>query len=303
MQNGKSSHPAGLRTGAAPDWHRLVPGRSDQVLEALRDWLGSRRDPDPEVECGYWKALLDCCTVVELADAVLERLDFEGERLLNVRPADLLPLRERFESTARERLRLLDLSEEDRSRIGRHLFLLSEVAFEGEEHLPLAAALYALAHEGGAGEDTFSRYEGILLRFKLGNALLLLDERIESRQRCIGLVRRACQRAEELRCVEGSPRDALRALVLEIWIWLGHRQEEMGEMEAAANAFLSAVTCAATTDDRVSCTARAASALAACGRTREAREQLLSVCDEVGNVEDGMVRELWEAVLWSLGNG
>ncbi len=303
MQNGKSSHPTGLRTGAAPDWSRLVPGRSDQVLEALRDWLGSRRDPDPEVEYGYWKTLLDCCTVVELADAVLERLDFEGEHVLDVRPADLPLLRDRLESAAREKLGLLELSEEDRLRVGQHLFLLSEVAFEGEEHLPLAAALYAIAHEGGAGEDTFSRYEGLLLRFKLGNALLLLDERIESRRRCIGLVRRACQRAEEMRCLDGSPRDALRALTLEIWIWLGHRQEEMGELEAAANAFLSAVSCAATTDDRVSCTARAASALAACGRTREAREHLLSVRDEVGDVEDGMVRALWEAVFWSLGDG
>lgn len=303
MQNGKSSHPAGLRTGAAPDWQRLVPGRSDQVLGALRDWLGSRRNSDPDVERGYWKTLLDRCTAVELADAVLERLDLDGERLLDVRPADLLPLRERFESVARERLRLLDLSEEERIRADQHVFLLSEVAFEGEEHLPLAAALYALAHEGRFGEDTFSRYEALLLRFKLGNALLLLDERAESRRRCIGLVRRACQRAEELRSVEGSPRDALRALTLEIWIWLGHRQEEMGDLEAAADAFLAAVGCAATTDDRVSCTARAASALAGCGRTREAREQLLTVWDEVGKVEDGMVRALWEAVLLSLGHG
>lgn len=303
MQNGKSFHPPALETGTAPDWNRLVPGRTDQVLGALRDWLGSKEDDDPEVERGYWKTLLDRCTAVELADAVLERLDLEGERLLHVQPADLLPLRERFEAVARERLRLLDLSEEDRGRVGRHVFLLSEIAFEGQEHLPLAAALYALAHEGGVGEDTFSRYEGLLLRFKLGNALLLLDERAESRRRCIGLVRRACQRAEELRSVEGSPGDALRALILEICIWLGHRQEEMGELEAAAAAFLSAVACAATTDDRVSCTARAASALAACGRTLEARERLLSVCDDVGKVEDGMVKALWEAVLWSLGNG
>lgn len=303
MRNGKNSHPTGLQTGAVPDWNRLVPGRSDQVLEALRDWMGSKRAHDPEVEYGYWKTLLDCCTVVELADAVLERLDFEGESVLDVRPADLSRLRTRFESAARERLSLLDLSEEDRHRVERHLFLLSEVAFEGEEHLPLAAALYALAHEGGGGEDTFSRYEGLLLRFKLGNALLLLDERAESRRRCIGLVRLACKRAEELRLRDGSPRDALRALTLEIWIWLGHRQEEMGEMEAAADAFLSAVGCAVTTDDRVCCTARAASALLACGRTGEAREHLLSVRDEVPNVEDGMVRTLWEAVFWSLENG
>lgn len=302
MQNGKTLHSAGLRTGAAPDWSRLVPGRKDEVLGALREWLGARRDPDPEVEHGYWKILLDRCTAIELADAVLERLVLDEERLLDVGSESLLSLRERLESVARERLAQLSLSEEDRHRIDRHLFLLGEVAFEGQGHLPLAAAFYAVIHEGGT-VNAFSRYEAILLRFKLGNALLLLDERIESRQRCVGMVRQACRRAEELRCLEESPRDALRALTLEIHIWLGHRQEEMGELEAAAEAFLAAIGCAVTPDDRVTCTARAASVLAACGRTQEARERLLSVSEEVENVEDGMVRALWEAVLWSLGHG
>jgi hypothetical protein len=45
---------------------------------------------------------------------------------------------------------------------------------------------------------------------------------------------------------------------------------------------------------------RAASALAACGRIAEARTLLFSVQDMLGSVEDGMVRELWARVLWTL---
>ncbi|HEX5716825.1 MAG TPA: hypothetical protein VF179_11750, partial [Thermoanaerobaculia bacterium] len=145
--------------------------------------------------------------------------------------------------------------------------------------------------------------EEVLLRFKVGNALLLLDERPERRRRCVGFVRQAAELADILGGRSEVPREALRALTLEIHIWLGHRQEELGDLQAAAECFRAAVTCSRTLDDRVTCAARAASALAACGRVQEAREILLSVQEEAGQVEDEMVRELWEGVFWSLGGG
>jgi hypothetical protein len=252
------------------------------------------------MEHGYWETLAARCTPDELADAVLERLDLDGEHLLDLEPSDLSRLRCLLESAARERLGRLDLSPEERDRINRHSFLLAEAVFEGEGHLRPAAALYALAHEATVGKDTFSLYEAVLLRFKLGNAMLLLDPKPERRRRCLGLVRTAVELAETMRASERAPRDALRALSLEVRIWLGCRLEESGDLEAAADSFRAAVRCAVKPDDRVECTARAASALAACGRRSDARELLLSVWDDVAGVEDGMVRELWEKILWSL---
>jgi hypothetical protein len=303
MQNGKSHHRAGLPTGGTPNWDRLLAGDPSQILEALRAWFGPRRVLDPEMERGYWETLAARCSIDELSEAVLERLDFDGEHLLDLEPTDLSRLRSFLESAARERLGCLGLSPEDRDRINRHSFLLAEAVFEGEGHLRPAAALYALAHEGAVGQDTFSLYEAVLLRFKLGNAMLLLDDGPDRRHRCIKLVRKAADFAEAMRASERSPRDALRALTLEIRIWLGCRQEEIGHLEAAAESFRSAVRCAVKPDDRVECTARAASALAALGRKVEARELLLSVGDDLENLEDGLVRDLWEAILWSLGNG
>jgi hypothetical protein len=300
MQNGKSLHRAGLSTGSVPNWDRLLLGDPEQTLGALRAWLGPERSPDPEIEHGYWEVLAGRCTTHELAEAVLQRLDLDGERLLDVGPEDLPRLRERLESAARESLGYLDLSPGERERIGWHPFLLAEVAFEGQGLLPPAAALYAVAREGRAGDDAFSRYEGLLLSFKLGNALLLLDETPEQRRRCIGFVRRAAEGADEMWESSGAPREALRALTLEIRIWLGHRLEELGDLEAAAESFRVAVGSSVTPDDRVVCAARGASALAACGRTNEARELLFSVRDVLESVEDGMVRELWAAILWSL---
>lgn len=303
MKNGKShAHPAGLHTGMAPDWDLLLLSEPARVLSALRDWLGPKRAANPEVERGYWAMILDRCSADELAEAVLDRLDLGGDRLLDVDAMDLPRLRERLERVARERLDRLDLSGDERERVRKHSFLLAEVAFEGQGSLPPAAALYALLHDARVGQDTFSLYEEVLLRFKLGNALLLVDERPERRWRCVGLVRQAAELAEFLSGREGNPREALRALTLEIRIWLGHRQEELGDLEAAAECFRAAVACSRTIDDRVTCATRAASALATCGRIGEAREILLSVQEEVGQVEDGMVRELWEGVFWSLGD-
>jgi hypothetical protein len=300
MQNGKSLRRAGLSTGSVPDWDRLLLGDPEETLGALRAWLGPERSPDPAIEHGYWEVLADRCTTRELAEAILQRLDLDGERLLDVGSDDLLRLRERLESAAREGLDHLDLAPEERERIGWHPFLLAEVAFEGQGLLPPAAALYAVAHEGRAGDDAFSRYEGLLLSFKLGNALLLLDEMPEPRRRCIGFVRRVAERADEMRESSGTPREALRAKAQEIRIWLGHRLEELGDLEAAAESFRVAVGYAGTPDDRVVCAARAASALAACGRIDEARELLFSVRDVLESVEDEMVRDLWVAILWSL---
>ncbi|MFL6199590.1 MAG: hypothetical protein ACJ76J_10460 [Thermoanaerobaculia bacterium] len=164
-----------------------------------------------------------------------------------------------------------------------------------------ALALYSLIHDARVGADTFSLYEEVLLRFKVGNAMLLLDERPDRRRRYVEFVRQAAELADILGGRSEAPREALRALTLEIRIWLGHRQEELGDLQAAAECFRSAVACSRTLDDRVTCAARAASALAACGRGQEAREILLSVREEVGQVEDEMVRELWEGVFWSLG--
>lgn len=303
MQNGKSHHLGGLPTGGTPNWERLLAGDPAQILEALRAWFGPRRIPDQEMEHGYWETLAIRCTPEEIADAVLERLDLNGERLLDLESSDLTRLRCLLESAARERLGRLDLAPEERDRIKRHSFLLAEAVFESEGHLRPAAALYALAHEATEGKDTFSLYEAVLLRFKLGSAMLLLDQKPDHRSRCIEFVRTAIELAEIMRASERVPRDALRALSLEVRIWLGCRLEESGDLQAAAESFRAAVSCAVKPDDRVECTARAASALAACGRKDDARELLLSVWAEVAGVEDGMVRELWEAVLWSLSHG
>lgn len=303
MQNGKSHHLPGLPTGRVPNWEHLLAGSPSQVLEALRAWFGPRRVPDPEMEHGYWETLVARCTAEEVAEAVLERLDLDGERLLDLEASDLSRLRGLLESAAQERLGRLDLSPEERDRIKHHSFLLAEAVFEGEGHLRPAAALYALAHEATAGKDTFSLYETVLLRFKLGNAMLLLDSKPDHRRRCVGLVHTAVELAETMRASERAPRDALRALSLEVRIWLGCRLEESGELDAAAESFRAAASCASTPNDRVECVARAASALAACGRKLDARELLLSVWDDVAGVEDAMVRELWEKILWSLDHG
>jgi hypothetical protein len=300
MRNGKTfPQRAGLQTGTAPDWVRLLLAERNHVTEALRAWLGPRRSPDPEIEHGYWELLADG-PPEELAEAVLERLDLEGERLLDLDGADLSRVRERLESEACNRLAGIELPEDEHERVRRNGLLLAEVAFEGQGALPTAAALYALCRDAGAEEGTFSVYQEALTCFKLGNVLFLVDERLEDRRRCVVLVQRSAERAEAAREAEGAPREALRALVLEMRIWLGHRQEGLGDLAAAAESFLYAIPCAGTLDDRVSCTARAASALATIGRSNEARELLLSVHGEVGQVEDEMVRELWEAVLWSV---
>jgi len=300
MRNGKSCpQRAGLRTGTAPDWVRLLLAERSHVTEALRSWLGPRRSPDPEIEHGYWNLLADG-PAEELAEAVLQRLDLDRALLLDLDPSDLAKIRQCLESEAGDRLSRIGLPEDEQERVRRNGLLLAEIAFESRGSLPPAAALYALCGDGGAGEGVFSIYQEGLTRFKLGNALFQLDERPESRRRCVALVRRSAERAETARESEGAPREALRALALEIRIWLGHRQEELGDLAAAAESFLHAVACAGTLDDRVACTARAASVLAAIGRVQEARELLLAVREEVDQVEDGMVRELWEAVLWSV---
>lgn len=302
MRNGKShAHPAGLPTGMAPDWDLLLLAGPEKVFRGLRSWLGPKRAEDTEVERGYWRALVARGDTAELVSALVERLDLDGDRLLDLDAIDLPPVRESLEKKARERLAGLGLPHEEGERIQKHSFLLSEVAFEGQGDLCSALALYALIHDSRLGADTFSLYEEVLLRFKVGNTLLLLDERPERRWRCVGLVRQAAELAGILGEKSEAPREALRALTLEIRIWLGHRQEELGDLQAAAECFLSAVTCSRTLDDRVTCAARAASALAACSRVQEAREILLSVQEEVGQVEDEMVRELWEGVFWSLG--
>jgi hypothetical protein len=301
MQNGKGLHHDGMRTGAAPDWDRLLPAGSDKFLSGLRSWLGPKRADDVDTERGYWKTLVAWCDAEKLAAAVLERLDLDGDRLLDLDAMDLPPVREHLERAARERLDRLGLPHEEQERVRKHSFLLAEVVFEAQGDLCPALALYSLIHDSRLGADTFSLYEEVLLRFKIGNALLLLDERPERRWRCVGFVRQAAELADILGERSEAPREALRALTLEVRIWLGHRQEELGDLQAAAECFRSAVTCSRTLDDRVTCAARAASALATCGRVQEAREILLSVQEEVDQVEDSMVRELWEGVFWSLG--
>lgn len=301
MRNGKGlQHYDGLPTGAAQDWDRLLLAGSDKVFRGLRSLLGPKRADETAIERGYWKVLVAGDTE-ELTAAVLERLDLDGERLLDLDAIDLPPIREHLERAARERLVGLDLPHDEQERVRKHSFLLAEVAFESQGDLCPALALYSLIHDSRLGADTFSLYEEVLLRFKVGNTLLLLDERPERRWRCVGFVRQAAELADILGERSEVPREALRALTLEIRIWLGHRQEELGDLQAAAECFRSAVICSRTLDDRVTCTARAASALAACGRVQEARETLLSVQEEVGQVEDELVRELWEGVFWSLG--
>ena len=303
MQNGKGlHHHDGLPTGAAPDWERLLLIGPDKILSGLRLALGPKRAEATEVERGYWRVLVSRGDTEELAAAVVERLGLDDDRLLDLDAIDLPPIRERLEHAARERLDRLDLPHDERDRVRKNSFLLAESVFEAQGDLCPALALYTLIHDSRLGVDTFSLYEEVLLRFKVGNALLLLDERPERRQRCVGFVRQAAERADILSERSEAPQEALRALTLEIQIWLGHRQEELGDLHAAADCFRAAVTFSRTLDDRVTCSDRAASALAACGRVQEAREILLSVQDEVDQVEDEMVRELWEGVFWSLGD-
>lgn len=303
MRNGKGlHHHDGVPTGTAPDWDRLLLAGPDKIFRGLRSWLGPKRAEDTEVERGYWRALVARGDTKELTAALVERLDLDNDRLLDLDAIDLPPIRTRLENAARERLDRLDLPHDERERVRKHSFLLAEVAFEEQGDLCPALALYALIHDARVGADTFSLYEEVLLRFKVGNTLLLLDERPERRWRCVGLVRQAAELAGILGERSEAPREALRALTLEIRIWLGHRQEELGDLQAAAECFRAAVACSLTLDDRVTCVARTASALAGCGRAQEAREILLSVQEEVALVEDEMVRELWEGVLWSLGD-
>ncbi|HWN41740.1 MAG TPA: hypothetical protein VNW71_05930 [Thermoanaerobaculia bacterium] len=301
MQNGKSHRHHGMPTGVATDWERLLLNGQDKILRDLRLSLGPKRAKATDVERVYWRSLVAQGDTVELVAAVVERLDLDSDRLLDLDAIDLPPIRESLEHAARERLDGLDIPHDEREWVRKHSFLLAEVAFEAQGDLCPALALYALIHDGRLGADTFSLYEEVLLRFKVGNALLLLDERPERRWRCVGFVRQAAELADILSGKSEAPREALRALTLEIRIWLGHRQEELGDLQAAAECFRSAVACSRTLDDRVTCAARAASALAACGRDQEAREILLSVQEDVGQVEDEMVRELWEGVFWSLG--
>ena len=302
MQNGKSHHRIrGLDTEGALDWDRLLLTEPNKTLRGLRSWLGPKRAENTQIERGYWRTLVARGDMEELAAALVERLNLDSDRLLDLDAIDLPPIRECLEKTARERLDGLGLPHEEGERIRKHSFLLAEVVCEGQGEVCSALALYALIHDSRLGADTFSLYEEVLLRFKVGNALLLLDERPEQRRRCVGFVRQAAELADILGGRSEVPREALRALTLEIRIWLGHRQEELGDLQAAADCFRLAVICSRTLDDRVTCSARAASALAACGQVLEARAILLSVQDEVAQVEDEMVRELWEGVFWSLG--
>src|SRR5687768_5049273 len=109
MRNGKGlHHHGGVPTGAAPDWDRLLLAGPDRIFKGLRAWLGPKRAEDTEVERSYWTALVARGDTEELAVAVIERLDLDNDRLLDLDAIDLPRIRESLEHAARERLDLLD---------------------------------------------------------------------------------------------------------------------------------------------------------------------------------------------------
>jgi hypothetical protein len=301
MRNGRGVHRVeGLPVPGLPDWPRLLREDPASTLMALRACLGVQRAAEPELEHQYWTLLAARYGSDELAEAVLDRLDLDRERLVDVEDGDRLLLLGCLERAALEQA---ELSRGEQRRVRLHVLLLAETVLEARERLGVAAALYALAHDGTlGGEDPFSCYERVLLLFKLAHVLFQIAQSPADRRRrrCIEAARRARDGARALREVHGAPEEEIRLLLLELQIWLGHKQEEMGDLAAASEAFLAAVPWSATVDDRVTCTTRAASALAGLGERRKASELLRSVEAELDRVEDPVVRELWELVAWDL---
>jgi tetratricopeptide (TPR) repeat protein len=228
---------------------------------------------------------------------VLDRLNVDSDgRLLELDRGELDQLYRQVDAIAQGGPDRQGLAEDDR------LYELLAAASEGRGDPALAAALCVLAHDRRMGdEDPRSRYVRVVLRWQLGHALFLMAEKDEENlRRCLRLVRGSLRQAEALWRAEGVSRDSFFSLIFELQSWLGHRHEALGEYQAAVDAFSAAAIAARTKDDYVAYTARTASAMATLGETQKAYELLMLAEDQLGEVEDELARQLWEACYGSL---
>ncbi|HEX9671364.1 MAG TPA: hypothetical protein VGC93_17995 [Thermoanaerobaculia bacterium] len=239
-----------------------------------------------------------------LSATLLGRLQLAGRGLLLDLPADeRRRLTSYFRALAAGRLAARGVSRAEVRQATSDALLLIERAFEEVGALPESAASYALAHDDCLEcEDFRSRYQQAALRFKLGHTLFLLGEHEAANlERCTAFGRETAAMVEDLESGAGVPRDTVRLLAMELQGWLGGRYEALGELGAAAAAFLAAARSAASADDRVAFTARAAAAMAAAGRAAEAERALTAVRHDLPELRSDLSRRLWDAGWADLG--
>ena len=267
-----------------------------------RDGLCQRLDGEPPLQDDSgspdWPALVEGCSIEDLAATVLQRLNPAGERLLLMEYADVLQVCYRLQDAAAEDLGSLDLPEGERRTLRQSALLLSEIVFEGQGRLALAAALYALGHdEKSPGEDDATRFERTVLRFKLGHVLSCMGTpQTREWRAAVEILQSASRLAKGLQPSLAVPEEALRELRSVIQTRLGTCHEDQGEPKVAAETFLQAIRSADSVDDRVGYTARAAWALAESGSPQEAYRLLKTEEGRLAQVEDELDQSLWEIV-------
>lgn len=239
-----------------------------------------------------WIALLDQgASIDDLAEAILSYLDLDSDEQLLALLTTEDSFRDRlmgyFRSAAGE-------SESDETR---HLLALCEGSLEASAQYASATAFYALLHDA-----LFPLKEGLpflessILRFKLGHTLLMEDEYDEERiRRCADFARRTLVLLEGFSHQPENLRSAADAVKFELQTWLGDRLDELGRFSEAAAAYGQAVILADNADDRISNAAQMASAMAKAGKPQKALELMLLRRDELADVEDPEIRELWVA--------
>ena len=208
-----------------------------------------------------------------------------------------------FHALAADRLAARGVSRVEVRRAASDALLLIERAFEEVGALSESAASYALAHDDCLEREDFrSRYQRAALRFKLGHTLFLLGEHeAATLERCTAFGRETAAMVEDLEPGDGAARAPVRLLAMELQGWLGGRYEALGELGAAAAAFLAAAGAAASPDDRVAFTARAAAAMTAAGREAEAERALAAVRRDLPELRSDLSRRLWDAGWAALG--
>jgi hypothetical protein len=239
-----------------------------------------------------------------LGAALLGRLRLAGRGLLlDLQEDERRRLTSYFRALAAGRLAARGVPRAEVRRAASDALLLIERAFEEVGALPESAASYALAYDDCLGRQDFrSRYQRAALRFKLGHTLFLLGEHEAANlERCTAFGRETAAMVEALEPKAGAPRDTVRLLAMELQGWLGGRYEALGELAAAAAAFLAASRAAAGADDRVAFTARAAAALTAAGRAEEAERALAAVRHDLPELRSDLSRRLWDAGWAALG--
>jgi hypothetical protein len=239
-----------------------------------------------------------------LSATLLSRLRLAGRGLLlDLQADERQRLTSYFRALAAGRLAARGMSRAEVRRAASDALLLIERAFEEVGALPESAASYALAHDDClARENHRSRYQRAALRFKLGHTLFLLGEHEAANlERCTAFGRETAAMVEDLEPGSEVPRSAMRLLAMELQGWLGGRYEALGELGAAAAAFLAAARAAADADDRVAFTARAAAAMTAAGRAEEAGRALAAVRRDLPELRSDLSRRLWDAGWADLG--